>query len=79
MAEARHVGLTKDAGWEIGVSRTVPHPLDEVWRLLTSDEGLALWLGEGALRDGRRNGGRGPRVPRPRPHPPDLAAPGLGT
>ena len=48
MAEARQVGLTKDAGWEIGVSRTVPHPLDEVWRLLTSDEGLALWLGEGA-------------------------------
>jgi uncharacterized protein YndB with AHSA1/START domain len=51
MAEARPVGLTRDAGWEIGVSRTVPHALDEVWRLLTSDEGLALWLGEGARLD----------------------------
>ena len=48
MAEPRPVGLTKDGGWEIGVSRTVPHPLDEVWRLLTSDEGIALWLGPGA-------------------------------
>src|SRR5215207_10427491 len=51
MAGARPVGLTRDAGWEVGVSRTVPHALDEVWRLLTSDEGLALWLGEGARLD----------------------------
>jgi len=48
MAEGRAVGLTKDSGWEIGVSRTVPHPLDEVWRLLTSDRGVAIWLGAGA-------------------------------
>jgi uncharacterized protein YndB with AHSA1/START domain len=54
MAGRRRVGLTKDSGWEIGVSRTVPHPLDEVWRLLTSDAGLALWLGAGARLTARR-------------------------
>jgi uncharacterized protein YndB with AHSA1/START domain len=38
-------GLSKDAGWEIGVSRTLPFPPDDVWALLTAPEGLALWLG----------------------------------
>lgn len=41
------VGKTKDAGWEIGVSRTVPRPLAEVWDLLISPAGLAIWLGQG--------------------------------
>jgi uncharacterized protein YndB with AHSA1/START domain len=41
-------GRTKDAGWEIGVSRTVPHPVEHVWRVLTSRVGLAIWLGAGA-------------------------------
>ncbi|MGX2996672.1 SRPBCC family protein [Streptomyces sp. JNUCC 64] len=40
-------GLTRDAGWQIGVSRTLPQPPDEVWRFVTSPEGYALWLGEG--------------------------------
>lgn len=47
-AAERPVGLTEDAGWEIGVSRTVPYPVDAVWRVLTSDVGLAAWLGAGA-------------------------------
>ena len=38
-------GLTKDAGWELGVRTTVPAPLDEVWRYLLSD-GLPVWLGD---------------------------------
>lgn len=42
------VGLTKDAGWQIGVSRVVRHPVEEVWDLLMSAEGLACWLGPGA-------------------------------
>jgi uncharacterized protein YndB with AHSA1/START domain len=54
MAEARPVGLTKDSGWEIGVSRTLPHPLDEVCRLLTSDDGIAMWLGAGVRLDPAR-------------------------
>ncbi|MET9731187.1 SRPBCC domain-containing protein [Streptomyces sp. NPDC006458] len=41
-------GLTKDAGWEIGVSRTLPHPPAAVWDLVSGPEGLALWLGAGA-------------------------------
>jgi uncharacterized protein YndB with AHSA1/START domain len=41
------VGLTKDAGWEIGVSRTLARPAAEVWDLLTSARGSALWLGPG--------------------------------
>lgn len=41
-------GLTKDAGWQIGVSRTVNLPLDDVWEFMISPEGVAIWLGEGA-------------------------------
>lgn len=40
------VGKTKDAGWQIGVSVTVGHPVEKVWRTLVSPAGLALWLGE---------------------------------
>ena len=36
------IGLTKDAGWEIGVSRTVPHDPEAVWALL---EDVRSWLG----------------------------------
>jgi uncharacterized protein YndB with AHSA1/START domain len=43
------VGQTKDAGWEIGVSRTLPVSVDEVWRVLTGDDGVAVWLGEGVV------------------------------
>ncbi|MFE2555159.1 SRPBCC domain-containing protein [Streptomyces sp. NPDC059352] len=42
------VGLTRDAGWEIGVSKTLPLPVATVWEFLVSPEGLALWLGPGA-------------------------------
>lgn len=37
-------GLTRDAGWNMGVRRTVDAPLEEVWRHLVGD-GLATWLG----------------------------------
>ena len=47
------VGKTKDAGWEIGVSRTVPLPPEEVWARI---EDTAAWLGEAAddVRSNRR-------------------------
>ncbi|GAA2074356.1 SRPBCC domain-containing protein [Streptomyces albiaxialis] len=45
---ARPTGLTKDAGWQIGVSRTLPHPPSAVWEFVSGPEGLALWLGPGA-------------------------------
>ncbi|RJL31979.1 SRPBCC family protein [Bailinhaonella thermotolerans] len=40
------VGETKDAGFQIGVSRTLPHPRERVWDFVVSPEGLALWLGD---------------------------------
>jgi uncharacterized protein YndB with AHSA1/START domain len=45
-------GLTRDAGWEIGVSRTFPVPLDQAWDVLVDGPGLALWLGPGATVPG---------------------------
>lgn len=46
---AETTGLTKDAGWELGVRTTVPAPVPTVWDWLLG-EGLPLWLGEvGAL------------------------------
>jgi uncharacterized protein YndB with AHSA1/START domain len=46
----RGTGHTRDAGWEIGVSRTVPYPMEEVWDFLTSSAGSAVWLGAGVER-----------------------------
>lgn len=43
----REVGETADAGYQIGVQRTLPVPKDQLWELLTSPDGLAIWLGEG--------------------------------
>lgn len=39
------VGKTKDAGWQVGVSITVPYRADDVWKVLVSEAGLACWLG----------------------------------
>lgn len=41
-------GLTRDAGWQIGVSRTLPQPPSAVWEFISGTDGLALWLGTGA-------------------------------
>ncbi|MCQ4205620.1 SRPBCC family protein [Streptomyces longispororuber] len=41
-------GLTQDAGWQIGVSRTLPYPAAIVWDFISSPEGIGLWLGPGA-------------------------------
>lgn len=38
------VGKTKDAGWQVGVSRTVPIERSKVWAFLLGP-GLPLWLG----------------------------------
>ena len=39
------VGRTSDAGFQIGVRRTLPHSPATVWAALTSEAGLAAWLG----------------------------------
>lgn len=47
-------GLTKDAGWEIGVSKVVHRPIADVWDFITSADGLALWLGDGVTLPAER-------------------------
>ncbi|QGV79127.1 SRPBCC domain-containing protein [Streptomyces ficellus] len=44
-------GLTRDAGWQIGVSKTLALPVGALWDFLASPEGVAIWLGatEGGL------------------------------
>ncbi len=44
-------GLTRDAGWQIGVSRTIRATPKDVWEALLSDDGLAAWLAPGATID----------------------------
>ena len=41
-------GLTKDAGWQVGVRTTVPVDAGTVWDYLLG-AGLPLWLGETTL------------------------------
>jgi uncharacterized protein YndB with AHSA1/START domain len=41
------VGLTKDAGWQVGLRRTIPISVEVIWRLITSTEGIQIWLGSG--------------------------------
>ena len=47
MVSEAPVGKTKDAGWQIGLSRTIATDLESAWRYLISDRGLAVWLGDG--------------------------------
>ena len=43
----RVVGQTEDAGFQIGVTKTLPMSTKDLWKLITSSEGIALWLGRG--------------------------------
>lgn len=40
----REVGETADAGFQVGVQRTLPVAQDRLWELLVAPEGLACWL-----------------------------------
>lgn len=40
-------GLTQDAGWEIGVSRTLPLPADALWDFVAGEEGWPSGSGPG--------------------------------
>ncbi len=48
---SRPTGLTKDVGYQIGVRRTLPIHFEEAWRLLTSTQGVKIWLGETSAFD----------------------------
>jgi uncharacterized protein YndB with AHSA1/START domain len=41
----REMGRTLDAGYQIGVRRTLPVSEDRLWALLLSPEGQRAWLG----------------------------------
>lgn len=43
-------GKTKDAGWQLGVSRTVPRSPEDVWDHVVGD-GIVEWLGKVELGD----------------------------
>ncbi|MFT4187487.1 MAG: SRPBCC domain-containing protein [Aeromicrobium sp.] len=43
-------GKTKDAGWQMGVRRTLPIAAEDAWEFLVG-EGLPLWLGHTSLGD----------------------------
>ena len=36
-------GLTKDAGWQVGIRKTMPSSLDNIWNAFFSEEGSKLW------------------------------------
>ena len=40
------VGLTKDTGWQVGARRTYPITLERAWQLVTSPQGMNVWLGK---------------------------------
>ena len=45
MENNRPVGLSKDAGFQIGARRTLPIALEDAWQLLISKTGVEIWLG----------------------------------
>lgn len=51
------VGRTRDAGWQIGVSRTIDRPVEDVWTFITSPAGIAIWLGDGVTVLSERGAG----------------------
>jgi len=52
----RPTGLTKDVGFQIGVRRTLPVKIEDIWQFLTSREGLNIWLGKADNLDFYKSG-----------------------
>lgn len=44
--DLREVGETADAGFQVGVQRTLPVAQDDLWERLLAPEGRAVWLGD---------------------------------
>lgn len=43
---ARVTGQVATGGYQMGMRRTISLSLKEAWKMMTSEEGLAVWLGE---------------------------------
>jgi uncharacterized protein YndB with AHSA1/START domain len=48
MRGSRVIGQTADAGFQVGVSRTIDSPRRRAWDFLLSPRGLKIWLGNAA-------------------------------
>lgn len=46
----RVAGKTSDAGWEIGVQKTLPISPKKAWELITSKKGVEIWLNTSSLK-----------------------------
>ncbi|MCC3215529.1 MULTISPECIES: hypothetical protein [Chryseobacterium] len=40
---AKNIGLTKDAGWQFGIRKTMPTNVETLWETFFSDRGLGYW------------------------------------
>ncbi|WP_286753964.1 MULTISPECIES: SRPBCC domain-containing protein [Sphingobacterium] len=45
-----NIGLTKGAGWQFGIRKTMPANLETLWNIFFSDRGLSYWS-EGVDQD----------------------------
>ena len=46
MDNPKIIGQTKTVGFQVGVRRMFPISQEEAWKLVTSQDGLNVWLGE---------------------------------
>lgn len=46
MDNPKIIGQTKTVGFQVGVRRMFPISQEEAWNLVTSQDGLNIWLGE---------------------------------
>lgn len=44
--QEKPVGLTKDVGWQFGLSKKFPYSQEYLWDFMFSEKGLKIWLGE---------------------------------
>lgn len=44
--QKKPVGLTKDVGWQFGLSKTFYHSQSFLWDFMFSEQGLEIWLGK---------------------------------
>lgn len=51
LIDRRATGEARDAGFQIGVRKTVSAPPGAVWRWVTSPDGVRTWLGAGRVPD----------------------------
>ena len=45
MDSIKQVGQTKDLGFQFGIRRTFPIPIEDAWNFMFSKKGLRIWLG----------------------------------